>query len=86
MNPLCQKGDCTKPHGEVRILPWEADDFVWDWVALCRTCFEQEVTDRLEKNVHLPERAKPYYTPPWNECRVINTDQIRYLRSKQPAG
>jgi hypothetical protein len=82
----CQMGRCTEDSGEVRVLPLRPNDFVWDWVALCRHCFELEIKHRQHANIEIPWYSRPYHIQPWETCPLITPEQIALLERSTQTG
>lgn len=71
----CQKCGIAAEAGDgLRILPFLAiePDSVWDWLALCRPCFEGETADRARhRRCHTYGYALA--APSWDEAPELTT-------------
>lgn len=74
MNRFCEMGDgCEgQPGGEVRLLPYSSDPHYG--MVLCRSCYEQQIQYRRERNQELDPDAtwdqNIYACPKWTDLQI----------------
>lgn len=64
-NPNCDGSHCSRPQGEVRLLPTGGGGNL----IVCRACFEHEMRWRRDRNRELADDCK-FDLPAWESLKV----------------